>query len=144
MTVDVRNWLAVLIVSLAIGVTADRAAAARECPEGLEPVDEFRLFFGLADAAGKVVTEEEWQRFLADTITPRFQAGLTVLEGRGQWLDPTGNLQREPVKVVMGAIATEIDRSMKSVDEISAAFQAQFGQDPVFRMWNPACAGIHR
>ena len=144
MTVDVRNWLAALIVSLAIGVTANPAAAAQECPEGLEPVDEFRLFFGLADASGKVVTEEEWQRFLADTITPRFPAGLTVLEGRGQWLEPTGNLQREPVKVVIGAITTETDRSMKLVDEISAAFQEQFGQDPVFRMWNPACAGIYQ
>ena len=143
MTVDVRNWLTALFVSLAIGVTADPAAAARECPEGLEPVGEFRLFFGLADATGKVVTEEEWQRFLADTITPRFRAGLTVLEGRGQWLEPTGNLQREPVRVVMGAVAADTDRSMKLVDEISAAFQARFGQDPVFRMWNPACAGIH-
>ena len=109
----------------------------------LEPVGEFRLFFGLADATGKVVTEEEWQRFLADTITPRFRAGLTVLEGRGQWLEPTGNLQREPVRVVMGAVAADTDRSMKLVDEISAAFQARFGQDPVFRMWNPACGGIH-
>ena len=144
MTVDVRHWLVALIVSLAVGVTANPAAAARDCPEGLEPVDEFRLFFGLADASGKVVTEEEWQGFLADTITPRFRAGLTVLEGRGQWLDPTGVLQREPVKVVMGAIATQTDRSMTLVDEISAEFQARFGQDPVFRMWNPACAGIYR
>ena len=144
MTVDVRHWLVALIVSLAVGVTANPAAAARDCPEGLEPVDEFRLFFGLADASGKVVTEEEWQGFLADTITPRFRAGLTVLEGRGQWLDPTGVLQRESVKVVMGAIATQTDRSMTLVDEISAEFQARFGQDPVFRMWNPACAGIYR
>ena len=144
MTMNVRNWLAALIVSLAIGATAGPAAAARECPEGLEPVNEFRLFFGLADTSGKVVTEQEWQRFLADTITPRFQAGLTVLEGQGQWLEPTGKLQREPVKVVMGAVAAETDRSMKLVDEISAAFQAQFDQDPVFRMWNPACAGIHQ
>ena len=83
-------------------------------------------------------------RRAADTITPRFRAGLTVLEGRGQWLEPTGNLQREPVRVVMGAVAADTDRSMKLVDEISAAFQARFGQDPVFRMWNPACAGIHR
>ena len=66
--VDVRNWLTALLVSFVIGLTAGPAAAARECPEGLEPVGEFRLFFGLADATGKVVTEEEWQRFLEHDI----------------------------------------------------------------------------
>ena len=40
--------------------------------------------------------------------------------------------------------AADADGGMKLVDEISAAFQARFGQDPVFRMWNPACAGIYR
>ena len=69
---------------------------------------------------------------------------MTVLEGRGQWLEPSGNLQREPVKVVMGAIASDIDRSMRLVDEISAEFQTRFEQDPVFRMWNTACAGIYQ
>ena len=144
MTTNSKNWLTALILCLALGVTTGPATADQECPEGLEPGGEFRLFFGLADSTGKTVTEEEWQGFLADTITPRFQAGLTVLEGQGQWLEPTGNLQREPVRVVIGAIAAGTDRSMKLVDEISAAFQAQFGQDPVFRMWNPACAGIYR
>ncbi len=140
--VNARVWLSVLLISLAMGVTAGSASAGQECPKGLKPVGEFRLFFGLADAAGKTVTEDEWQRFLADTITPRFRAGLTVLDGRGQWLAPSGNLQREPVKVVIGAVASDANQSMKLVDEISAEFQARFRQDAVFRMWNPACAGI--
>ena len=42
----------------------------------------------------------------------------------------------------MDAVASDIDRSMELVNEISAAFQARFKQDPVFRMWNTACAGI--
>ena len=141
MKLNVRILFTALLISVAMGVGAGPAVAA-ECPKGLEPVGEFRLFFGLTDAAGKTVTEDEWQRFLADTITPRFQAGLTVLEGRGQWLAPSGKLQREPVKVVIGAVASDIDRSMELVDEVSAAFQARFEQDPVFRMWNMACAGI--
>ena len=144
MTVHVENRLTALLILLAMGLAAGPAGAGHECPKGLEPVSEFRLFFGLADSTGKIVTEEEWQRFLGDTITPRFRAGLTVLEGRGQWLEPTGNLQREPVKVVMGAVAADAVRSMTLVDEISVEFQARFNQDPVFRMWNAACAGIYR
>ena len=142
MMFDVGVWLSAFLISLVMGVTIGSADAAQDCPKGLKPVGEFRLFLGLADMAGKTVTEDEWQQFLADTITPRFQAGLTVLEGRGQWLEPSGNLQREPVKVVIGAVASDMDQSMKLVDEISAEFEAQFKQDPVFRMWNSACAGI--
>ena len=55
-----------------------------------------------------------------------------------------GDLWREPVRVVMGAVAADADGGIKLVDEISAAYQARFGQDPVFRMWNPACAGVYR
>ena len=135
--------LRVLFASLALTVPG-LASAAGECPKGLIPVTEFRLFFGLADTAGKVVTDDEWQRFLADTITPRFPAGLTVFEARGQWLEPSGNLQREPVKVVIGAVTSDADESMKLVDEISEAFRARFNQDPVFRMSDTACAGVHQ
>ena len=144
MTVKIRNRLTALAVSLAIVPMMNVSAAGLKCPAGLEPAGEFRMFFGLADSEGKTVSEEEWQGFLADTITPRFRAGLTVLAARGQWLAPDGNLQREPVRVVMGAIAADAEGGMKLVDEISAAYQARFGQDPVFRMWNPACAGVYR
>ncbi len=135
-----RHWQA-LSLFLVLGVAAVSGAAERECPKGLEPVGEFRLFFGLSDSRGRTVSDEEWQRFVADTITPRFRAGLTVLEGRGQWLEPGGNLQREPVRVVMGAIAAGTGRGMEMVDDISASFQTRFGQDTVFRIWSRDCPG---
>lgn len=122
---------------------AGAAGAARECPAGLEPVTEFRMFFGLTDRHGKVVTEDEWQRFLADTITPRFPAGLTVFDARGQWQPPSGELKRGPVKVVMGAVSADAAKSMKLVDEISAAYAKRFNQEAVFRMAAPVCAGLH-
>lgn len=53
-----------------------------------------------------------------------------------------GSVFPGPVKVVVGAVATDMNQSMRLVDEISAAFEARFKQDPVFRMWNSACAGI--
>ncbi|MDE0538710.1 MAG: DUF3574 domain-containing protein [Rhodospirillales bacterium] len=138
-----RVCLWMFLGSLLAG-TATVANAGEECPRGLEPVTEFRLFFGLADSAGNTVTEDEWRAFLADTITPRFPAGLTVLDAGGQWLEPSGRLQREPVKVVIGVLSTKAAEDMKLVDEISAAFQARFAQDPVFRMSGSGCAGVFR
>ena len=92
---NVLSKLRIPFVSLAL-VTAGSVGGVGECPKGLIPVTEFRLFFGLADAAGKLVTDDEWQRFLGDTITPRFRAGFTVFEGRGQWLEPSGTFKVNP------------------------------------------------
>ena len=50
---NVLSKLRVPFVALALAA-AGSAGAVGECPKGLVPVTEFRLFFGLADAAGKV------------------------------------------------------------------------------------------
>lgn len=143
--VNRRILLSVLLILSMGTIVIAASSSAQDCPNGLEPVTEFRLFFGLTDAAGNTVTEEEWQQFLADTITPRFKAGLTVLDGQGQRLEPSGSLHREPaVKLMIGAVASDVNQSMKLVDEISIEFQARFKQDPVFRMSNTACAGIYQ
>lgn len=135
-----RIGLGVLPMLLSL---AGPAGAMQQCPKGLEPVTEFRMFFGLADENGKVVGEDEWRQFLADTVTPRFRAGLTVFDARGQWLPPSGELQREPVKVVIGALSSDPAKGIVLADEISVAFANRFNQDPVFRMAAPTCAGLH-
>ena len=138
---SVRTCLLMFLGLLPCG-PATSANAGTGCPEGLSPVTEFRLFFGLTGATGNTVSEEEWGTFLKDTITPRFRAGLTVIDASGQWLDPAGRLQKEAVKVVIGAVSTDAEDAIKSVDEISAEFEALFAQDPVFRMSAPGCAGL--
>ncbi len=142
MTANIRVRLFAVLIFPVVAMGGS-AAAHQDCPAGLKPATEFRLFFGLSDKAGKTVTEEEWQQFLADTITPRLRAGLTVFDGRGQWLTPSGEVQREPVKVVMGAVTADANQSMKLVDEISASYKDRFNQDSVFRMSSAACAGLY-
>jgi hypothetical protein len=46
-----------------------------------------RLYFGLgpADAADKGVSEAAWRDFLDKEVTPRFPAGLSVMDVYGQW-----------------------------------------------------------
>lgn len=141
-TSALKVWL--VAVSLLTGLAmASAAGDGRECPKGMEPVTEFRLFFGLTDKDGKVVSEDQWRQFLADTITPRFPAGLTVFDGRGQWLPPSGKLQREPVKVVLIAASEDPAQLKKRVDEISAEYAKRFNQYAVFLIAGSACAGVH-
>lgn len=148
MTIKLNTWAYMLLIGVmtfALASWADgRAGADQPCPKGLTAVTEFRLFFGLAHADGRTLTEEQWQEFLADTITPRFRAGLTVLDARGQWLTPAGVIEREPVKLLIGSVSSDAAAGMKLVDEISRAFQERFNQDPVYRMSNPACAGLYQ
>src|ERR1035441_5387891 len=46
-----------------------------------------RLYFGLgpAEAPEKGVSEAAWREFLDKEVTPRFPAGLSVMEVYGQW-----------------------------------------------------------
>ena len=140
MIIDFPTGLKLLLLSVAAAFWAGNAAAQRDCPEGMDPVNEYRLFFGVENEEGTVVTEEQWTQFLADTVTPRFPAGLTVFDGRGQWLDPAGRLNRDRVKIVMAAAVG--DRDLTPVNEIAAEFIARFGAAAVFHMWNGSCAAI--
>ena len=140
MIIDVPTGLKALLLSAAAVLWAGHADAQQECPEGMDPVNEYRLFFGVENDDGIVVTEEQWTHFLADAITPRFPAGLTVFDGRGQWLDPTGKLNRDRVKIVMAAVAG--DRDLAPVKEIAAEFLDRFGAPAVFHMWNASCSAL--
>ena len=106
------------------------AGAMQQCPR------VWNRFLRTRRRKGKVVTEDDWQRFLADTVTPRFPAGLTVFDARGQWLPPSGELQREPVKVVIGALSSDPAEGIKLADEISAAFASGSGRTR-FSAWPP-------
>ena len=66
------------------------AYAVSTCPEGTDSFAEYQLFFGRSNAGGEVVSDEAWAAFLADTVTPRFPDGLTVVDGAGQWRDSAG------------------------------------------------------
>ncbi|MFJ3880426.1 DUF3574 domain-containing protein [Streptomyces sp. NPDC090077] len=54
------------------------------------------LYFGTGRHNGHPpITEEEFNKFVADVVTPRFPSGLTLQEGRGQWRDKEGDINRE-------------------------------------------------
>lgn len=111
------------------------------CPEGSERYAEYQLFFGRSTSDGGEVTGEQWAAFLADTVTPRFPAGLTVLDGAGQWRDDSGTVQRERSKVLW-ILAALGDETLRLIDEISAEYERRFNQDSVLRIHATACASF--
>lgn len=135
--------LSSLIVGLLV-YTGCIAETEFQCPEGLQEVVRFELFFGLDHADGRSVSPDEWDAFMADTITPRFPQGLSALEVKGQWQRPDGVIERENTKLVMLVRPPPIDEGMGLINEISREYQRRFDQDPVFRSISQhECVGLY-
>jgi hypothetical protein len=67
----------------------------RVCRGSARVMARLELLFGTSRPQGGTVTEKEWSSFLDTEVTPRFPAGLTVLNGPGQWRSGDGSLAKE-------------------------------------------------
>ncbi|MGW0392198.1 DUF3574 domain-containing protein [Streptomyces sp. NPDC003042] len=72
------------------------AAAQESATEQGMPFVSTQLYFGTGRHNGHPpITDEEFNTFVAEVVTPRFPSGLTIQEGRGQWRDKDGDINRE-------------------------------------------------
>lgn len=110
------------------------------CAAPLKPAVEVSLYFGRDKPAGGEVSDAEWAAFLADTVTPRFPAGLTVIDARGQHRDPAGVIGSERTKLVV-VVVFDPPAHRQRVASIVEAYTRRFGQHEVFRVEQPVCAG---
>ncbi|MFB0630947.1 DUF3574 domain-containing protein [Streptomyces sp. AB3(2024)] len=80
----------------AFGTHEASAASEQTVAEDGSPYIATHLYFGTGRHNGNPpITEEEFMKFVADVITPRFPSGLTLQEARGQWRDKEGDINRE-------------------------------------------------
>ena len=87
------------------------------------------------------MSDGEWQSFLADEVTPQFPSGLSVHDVAGQFREPSGRIVRERSKLVTIVVFDAPNHASK-VQQIVATYNSRFGQDGVFRVERPVCAGI--
>src|SRR5688572_23262582 len=92
------------------------------------------LFFGLDKPTGGMVTAEEWDKFVAEIVTPRFPDGFTVDDALGQYLD--GNtLIREKSKQLILIYPRKLKTSAsRKIEEIRRAYIKAFDQKSVLRV----------
>lgn len=101
------------------------------------------LYFGTDIKGGTVVTEDDWNEFLKEVVTPRFPDGLTVLEGYGQYRDASGKIVRERSKVLVILYPTAKRKSSsRKIEEIRKAYKAKFQQESVLRIDYPRLARL--
>jgi hypothetical protein len=111
------------------------------CRGSARAMGRLEMLFGTSRAQGGAVTEEEWSAFLDTEVTPRFPAGLTVLNGPGQWRGSDGKLTKEQSKILViwhePSTRTEAD-----IEAIRAAYMARFDQESVMRVDSLSCVSF--
>lgn len=120
-------------------VTAATPVALSACDAiapgvGSEPWVRVELYFGTSQPDGEAVTDEEWQAFLDEEITPRFPDGLTVLDGYGQFLNSSDVIIAEESIVLIIFVPLEFAASSSDlVEEVRDTYETQFEQESVLR-----------
>ncbi|MFO1080552.1 MAG: DUF3574 domain-containing protein [Reyranellaceae bacterium] len=114
---------------------------AMTCAAPLRPAVEVNLYFGRGVPGGGEVSDAAWTSFLAEVVTPRFPAGLSVLEVEGQHRDRAGTIGRERTKLVV-VVVPDPPSHRPRVGEIVDAYVRRFGQEAVFQVERPVCAGL--
>ena len=119
------------------------AAAPEPCPVGAGPATITEAYFGRNVKTRAPVTDGEWARFMADTVTPAFPDGLTVLDGAGQWRNAAGQISREDSKVLLLVLPGQDQAAAAArLAPVTAAWKARFAQESVLTVFRAGCAGF--
>ena len=134
-----------LLLLFSIPCGAQTAANAKLHGDAAHPAHaqhwvDTRLYFGLgpADNPAKGVSEAQWRAFLDKEVTPRFPAGLSVMDIYGQW-QGKGEAQPERIrsKVLIIDYAATRENGEK-IDAIRAAWKKMTGDQSVMKVTESA------
>jgi hypothetical protein len=119
----------------------DRPVVRRRAPEGQRrnalAFVRTELFFGTAKSDG-VVTEEDFNKFLDEVVTPLFPDGLTVIKADGQFRGADEVTIKEDSFVLVLLYPLDGQKaSSKSIDFIREEYKRQHQQESVLRADDP-------
>jgi hypothetical protein len=135
-----RALAAVALLALAACSTPPPGAAPA-CTAPLQPALQVELYFGRATTQGREISDAEWAAFLAEEVTPRFPAGLSVVDVAGQHRDPSGRIARERSKLLI-VVVFDAPAHGPKVQAIADSYKQRHGQHSVFRVEHAVCAGL--
>jgi hypothetical protein len=103
-----------------------------------------RLYFGLgpADDAAKGVSEAGWREFLDKEVTPRFPAGLSVVDVYGQW---QGKQESAPERIRSKELIIDYPATAENAGKIEAirvAWKKKTGDQSVMKVTLPAAVSF--
>jgi hypothetical protein len=102
------------------------------------PFIRTELYFGRNKPDGAEVSRKEFDKFLSGFVTERFPDGLTVLTGRGQFLNSEGEVEQERsvVLILLYPVSARNEKHIK-IEEIREEYKKRFLQQSVLRVDDP-------
>jgi hypothetical protein len=125
----------------ALGVSAQASAQDNTDRQKRFEASSFirtELYFGRNKSDGTEVSRKDFNDFLSGFVTERFPDGLTVLNGRGQFLNSKGDVERERsvVLILFYPVSARNEKHIK-IEEIRAEYKKRFMQESVLRVDDP-------
>jgi len=111
-----KRTFSILIIAVAIFTAGDVAAMTFPVTPAAyqtERIDNYyrtELYFGRSIPGGGMVSDDEWDKFLAEVVTPRFPNGFTILKATGQYRETNGTIDKEPSEIMVFLSAKKPDR----------------------------------
>lgn len=100
---------------------------------------ETKLYFGLGPAGDpdKGISQAQWRAFLDKEVTPRFPAGLSVMDIYGQWQGKNQTaLERERAKLLI-IVHPNTPEDRAKIDAIRVAWKQLTGDQSVLEVNAP-------
>lgn len=101
-------------------------------PNGQKAMISELLYFGTTTPGG-IVTGEDWQGFLNQSVTPQFPGGLSIWPASGQWKLTTSPIIHE-ASYVLNIIHEGNITTSAALDEIARTCKTPFQQEAVLRV----------
>jgi hypothetical protein len=140
----VKNLLPLILLLASAAAQSPTLHGDRAHPPAAAHWLDTRLYFGLgpADDPTRGVTESQWRAFLDKEVTPRFPAGLSVLDVYGQWQTKgTTSVERIRSKLlVIDYPATAANDT--SIEAIRTAWKRLTGDQSVLKVTQPAAVSF--
>lgn len=95
------------------------------------------LYLGTETPNG-IVTDSQWQEFLAQIVTPRFPQGLTTWSAEGQWRSATNENVKEKTHILHITHPND-DTTHQAVLTIVNEYKVRFKQEAVLRIRSNVC-----
>ncbi|RLU78117.1 choline dehydrogenase [Streptomyces griseocarneus] len=118
------------------GATASSPADSASAKPVGKPYIKTELLFGTAKPnGGAPVTDKEFRAFVDSYVTPRFPAGLTLEDARGQYRDAHGVIERErSYKLTLLYPRGEAGVDSPKIEQIRKEYDKRFSQESVARI----------
>jgi len=92
------------------------------------------LFFGLDKPTGGTVAVDDWDKFVANVVTPRFPEGFTVEDAFGQYLDGKILVREKSKKLILIYLRKFKTSSSRKIEEVRREYIRAFDQRSVLRV----------